>query len=152
MHISFTVPTWALIGFGTIAYPSLGAIVASFLMRSSNRRLPGFVVAAAGALWPVTAALGVVAFPLWLSTWFVSNYGDAIKRTLQGKMSQGGTVSQGNAPAGFTIGETVVMTKQFGNLVPTVYGSVRDQRGTELFVDFPSIGAHWVPMSSVRKS
>jgi len=153
MHISFMVPTWLLIGMGTIAYPSIGAIIASFLMRSSNRRLPGLVVAASGILWPVTLALGSVAFPLWLVTWFMANYGEAIKRSLQGKMFQGSQVEAVSGAASFTIGEAVRMTRDFGNMLKVQhYGTVRDQKGSELFVDFPTIGSFWVPMDYVHRS
>lgn len=152
MHISFMVPTWLLIGMGTIAYPSIGAVIASFLMRASNRRLPGLAVAASGILWPVTLALGSVAFPLWLVTWFMSNYGEAIKRSLQGKMFQGSGEASTVGGNTFMLNEQVTMVRTFGQLALGVYGHVRDQKGSELFVDFPSIGSHWVPASYVRKA
>lgn len=150
MHISFMVPTWLLIGMGTIAYPSIGAVIASFLMRASNRRLPGMVVAASGVLWPVTLALGSVAFPLWLVTWFMSNYGEAIKRTLQGKMLQGSGAEVSSAV--FTLNESIRMVRSFGQLNTGHYGQVRDQKGNELFVEFPSIGSFWVPANAVTKA
>lgn len=151
MHISFTVPMWALVGFGSIAYPAVGALVASFLMRSSNRRLPSFVVALSGLLWPATLAAGVAVFPLWLATWFTSNYGEAIKRTLQGRMFQGGASSVTTEQA-FTLGQAVRMAQAFGTLIPGNTGTVRNQSGKEVQVDFPGLGTFWVPSSTVYRA
>jgi hypothetical protein len=149
MHISFMVPAWALIGLGTIAYPSIGALVASFLMRASNRRLPGFVVAMSGVAWPVTLAAGAAVFPLWLLTWFTTNYGQAIKNTLQNGMFKGG---KSEIIEDLSLGQHVRLVRPFGKIPAGTIGSVTDQNGSEFLVSIPgSFGNQWIPADRIGK-
>lgn len=149
MHISFTVPMWALIGFGTVAYPSLGAVIASFLMRASNRRLPGFVVALSGMAWPVTLGLGVAAFPLWLIAWFMKNYGSAI----QAFLSKSGKNSLATVDAtSFNMGDAVSLLRSFGHMSSGMNGRITDSKGSEVQVNFQSYGTFWVPSDAVRRA
>jgi hypothetical protein len=138
---------WALIGFGTVAYPSLGAVIASFLMRASNRRLPGFVVALSGMAWPVTLGLGVAAFPLWLIAWFMKNYGSAI----QAFLSKNGT-SAAAVIESFNMGDAVALMRSFASLNSGITGRITDQKGTEVQVNFPAYGTFWVPQDAVRRA
>lgn len=146
MHISFMVPMWALIGFGTIAYPSLGAIISSFLARASNRRMPGWLLGVTGTFWPVALGLGVAAFPAWLVVWLVIKYGGAISTMLQGK---GGTVNTIVADGKYTIGKSVQMIGQVGDVASGWGGRIEDQKPGFLYINF---GMHkfWVPEDSVR--
>jgi hypothetical protein len=146
MHIAFTVPLWAMIGFGTVAYPTLGAMVASFLMRASGRRLPGWAVFTAGAAWPVTAIATVAAFPVWLVIWLTKNYGGALKALLSGSGKASGSEDV------FQYGQNVRMTKAFGKLVAENHGIVRDMSKGSVQVEFPSIGTMWVPSDYLRLS
>lgn len=148
MHISFMVPMWALIGLGTVAYPSIGAIVSSLLMRASNRRLPGFVVALAGILWPVTAAAGVTGFVPWLAYWFVKNYGSAIAAVLSGR--KGNLVTQ--VMEAYNLHDRVAFTRLYGHFGAGAVGTVMNQKGNEVQVSVDGMGTNWVPNDVLRRA
>jgi hypothetical protein len=148
MHISFTVPMWALIGFGTVAYPSIGALIGSFLMRASSRRLHGGIVAVASTLWPVTLGLGVAGFPFWLAAWFMKNYGAAIASVL----SRGGKGALASVMEAYNLHDRVSFARSFGHFSAGSVGTVVDQKGNEVQVSVNGIGSSWVPNDVLRRA
>lgn len=140
MHIAFTVPMWAMIGFGTIAYPSIGAMIASFLARTSEKRLPRWLVFSSGAAWPVTLGAAIAAFPVWLAIWIVSNYSQAVQATLRGN----GKGMPPKLKVTFGYLSNVLLTAPFKGNEAMSHGVVMDVRPGESYVEFNG-GSHlWV--------
>lgn len=148
MHISFTLPMWALVGFMTVAYPSIGALMASFLIQKSNRKLPGVAVAILSFLWPATLAGTLAFFPLWLGYWFARNYRSAVVSVLENGLFRKEVLENG---AGFLIGGQVVLTQPYLNLVGGLQGKILDQKSQSAHVELSGWGSHWVPVSMLQK-
>jgi len=150
VHIAFTVPIWLLAGFGSIAYPSIGAFLASFLMRASNRRIPGYLVAALSFAWPATLASAVAAFPVWMAYSLTTQYGGALKGFLAGRHSVARELAR------FCLHESVQVAVQCQaqdgyTLNAGLLGTIRGQEGRLYRVDIPGHGTRMVDQDNLMR-
>lgn len=150
VHIAFTIPVWLLAGFGSIAYPSIGAFLASFLMRASNRRMPGYLVAALSFAWPVTLMTAVATFPVWLAYSLTTQYGGALKGFLAGRLPAARELVR------FCLGDRVEVTSMCSaqdgyTLNRGNHGIIRGQEGSMYRVEFPGIGTHYVNQDHLER-
>lgn len=153
VHIAFTVPLWLLAGFGSIAYPSIGAFIASFLMRVSNRRLPAFLVATMSFLWPATISAAMAAFPVWLAYSLTTQYGGAIK----GVLSRSKPLLE---LARFCLHQKVRVTqnclsREGASIIGGNSGIIRSQDGPFYKVDFNACGGggvYWIKQDDLMQT
>jgi len=82
MHVALTVPLWALVAAGVPAWGAISVLVGRFITVHTKGRWPSFIVGGLSFLWPMTLAMGLVAFPAWMVVWLGANYGEALKRFL----------------------------------------------------------------------